>query len=49
MIELDGPGEVLFETPAGVSLVGATLTVPPHAGAVVDAWTRPSDVIRIVP
>jgi len=35
VIELDEPGEVLFETPAGVSLSGTTLTVPPHAGAVI--------------
>jgi maltooligosyltrehalose trehalohydrolase len=35
VIELDEPGEVLFETPAGVVLDGTTLTVPAHAGAVI--------------
>ena len=35
VIELDEPGELLFETGSGVSLDGTTLTVPPHAGAVV--------------
>jgi maltooligosyltrehalose trehalohydrolase len=35
VIELDEPAELLFETESGVDLVGTTLTVPPHAGAVV--------------
>ena len=35
VIELDEEGELLFETGAGVSLVGTTLTLPAHAGAVV--------------
>ena len=35
VIELDEPGELLFETPIGVTLVGTTLTVPAHAGAVI--------------
>ena len=35
VVELDGPGELLFETESGVDLRGTTLTVPAHAGAVV--------------
>ncbi|MEP9362662.1 malto-oligosyltrehalose trehalohydrolase [Nocardioides sp. CN2-186] len=35
VVELDGPGELLFETGAGVSLDGVRLVLPPHAGAVV--------------
>jgi maltooligosyltrehalose trehalohydrolase len=35
VLDLDAPGELLFETEAGVSLDGTTLTVPPHAGAVI--------------
>ena len=35
VIELDDEGELLFETESGVDLVGTTLTVPPHAGAVI--------------
>jgi len=35
VIELDEPAELLFETLSAVSLDGTTLTVPPHAGAVV--------------
>ena len=34
-MELDDAGELLFETESGVDLVGTTLTVPAHAGAVI--------------
>jgi maltooligosyltrehalose trehalohydrolase len=36
VIELDEPGELLFETGPGVTVAGTTLTLAPHAGAVVE-------------
>jgi maltooligosyltrehalose trehalohydrolase len=35
VLGLDEPGELLFETESGVDLRGETLTLPPHAGAVI--------------
>jgi maltooligosyltrehalose trehalohydrolase len=38
-LELDSAGELLFETESGVDLRHTTLTLPPHAGAVIAPWT----------
>ncbi len=35
LVELDEPGELLFETGSGVRLDGARLVLPPHAASVV--------------